>query len=648
MCGFAGIFSTRGYDAEALAHHVRGMADRIIHRGPDDGGVWCEAGAGLAFGFRRLAIIDLSAHGHQPMRSRSGRFTIVFNGEVFNHGELRRELEGLGHTFRGHSDTETILAAFEQWGIAASVRRFVGMFAIAVWDAHSRTLSLIRDRLGIKPLFVYWRPGHLMFGSELKALVAGPDFDGTLNHTDLPAYLRYLYFPAPASVFEYVQKLRPGHIITIRSADVPLPDSEAYWSVLDVAGRGAADPFPGSESEAIDELERILTDAVRLRLQADVPIGALLSGGIDSSAVVALAQRESDRPLRTYSIGFDVGEYNEAPAAARVAKHLGTEHTEMMVSGAEALDVIPRLPELFDEPLANPSQVPTYLVCHLARREVVVALSGDGGDEVLGGYHRYIQGEQLIGQLLRVPRPLRQPVGAGMGRISSGAWDRAYQSVSTVLPSALKHRLPGEKLVKLGHLMERRSDLDMYRSLLSAWQRPERLVRRGIEAPSAVDHAFAESSSLPLLGRMMATDQATYLADDLLAKVDRASMATSLEVRVPLLDHRVVEFAWRLPRSLKIRDGQGKWALRQVLNRHVPNALVDRPKMGFTVPTAAWLRGPLRAWAEDLIQSVDSTGPLDAPALGREWRAFLSGRRSTATGLWAVLMYQAWRARWSA
>jgi asparagine synthase (glutamine-hydrolysing) len=648
MCGFAGILTGRSFRDEELSGHVRAMVDPITHRGPDDEGIWVDAEAGVGLGFRRLAIVDLSAHGHQPMRSRSGRFTLVFNGEVYNHWELRRELAAAGHTYRGHSDTETVLAAFETWGIEASVRRFVGMFAMAVWDAKERSLSLIRDRLGIKPLFVYQHSGQVLFGSELKALLAGPGFDRSLNRDALGAYLRYLYVPAPASIFQHVVKLLPGHILTIRSARESLPEPRAYWSVTDAAERGLASRLEGSDDELVDELDRLLSDSVRLRLQADVPVGALLSGGIDSSAVVALAQAASDRPLKTYSIGFDVEEYDEAPMAAAVARHLGTDHSTLRLGGSEALDLVPRLPELFDEPLADPSQIPTYLICQLARREVTVALSGDGGDEILAGYHRYIQGERAIGQIQRVPRPVRRAVAAGIGSVSARGWDRAYRAVAPALPASLRYRLPGEKLVKIGRLMEGGSDAEMYRSLLSAWQRPEHLLRGGDGAPSGVEHALARTAEWPLLDRMMATDQATYLADDLLAKVDRASMAVSLEVRVPLLDHRVVEFAWRLPRDLKIRGREGKWALRRVLDRYVPRELVDRPKMGFTVPTAAWLRGPLRGWAEDLLFSsaAGGDGLFEPVALRSAWKAFLGGETTAATGFWAVLMLEAWRERW--
>lgn len=647
MCGFAGIFTSRPSVAERLEGSIGRMIDSIRHRGPDDDGIWADRESGVCLGFRRLAIVDLSAHGHQPMASPSGRFTLVFNGEVYNHADLRHELEGHGFRFRGHSDTEVILAAFEQWGIEASVRRFAGMFAIAVWDRQRRELTFLRDRLGKKPLFLFWQPGHLMFGSELKALLAGPDFDRELDPAAVTAYLRYLYVPAPSSIFRHVRKLMPGHMLTVPTVNAPLPESRPYWSVDEAAAAGRANPFAGSDEDGLDELERLLERSVRHRLEADVPVGALLSGGIDSSLVVALAQAARSDALKTYSIGFDVAEYNEAPAAARVARHIGTDHTELMLTGQDALDVVPRLPELFDEPLADASQIPTFLVCQLARREVTVALSGDGGDEVLAGYHRYIQGERVIPRLQRVPRPLRYAVAAGIRTVPSSGWDRAYSAVAPVLPGTLRHRLPGEKVAKLGSMMGRGSDAEMYRSLLSASQRPEGfVVAANGGSHSAVEAALDRHAALPLLDRMMAVDQGTYLADDLLAKVDRASMAVSLEVRVPLLDHAVVEFAWRLPRRFKIRDGQGKWALRQILHRHVPPALVERPKMGFTVPTAAWLRGPLHDWAGDLLFGDAADTLLDRRQVRRRWRALQRGQLEQANGLWAILMFEAWRDRW--
>jgi asparagine synthase (glutamine-hydrolysing) len=622
------------------------MIRPLAHRGPDDEGVWVDATAGIALGFRRLAILDLSPSGHQPMRSGSGRFQVVFNGEIYNFCELREQLEAHGHTFKGHSDTEVILAAFDQWGIREAISRAVGMFAMAVWDARSRELSLVRDRLGKKPLFVYHEPGLVTFGSELKALVAGPSFDRAINPQALASYLRYLYVPAPQCIFQHVVKIPAGHILTIRDARAPLPEPRSYWSLRDVAKAGVKDRFNGTDDEAIDHLDRLLGDAVRRRLQSDVPLGALLSGGIDSSAVVAWMQDASSRPIRTYTIGFDDEAFDEASHAARVADSLGTDHTELRLTGEDARSLIPKLPDIFDEPLADPSQLPTLLVSQLARRDVTVALSGDGGDELFGGYNRYVYGTRLLPHVNRVPRTLRRAVAAGVGCVPSAAWDR-LAGLSSFVPGLPASRV-GERIGKLTHVMAAPSVGDMYCSLLSAWQRPADLVngdRRGGDLNESVLDA-AEPAEL--LDRMMLADQMTYLPDDLLAKLDRASMAVSLEVRAPLLDHRVVEFSWRLPHRLKLRDGIGKWILRQVLYRRVPKAIVERPKMGFSVPIDRWLRGPLRSWADGFLNASElgRGGLLDPTEIVRSWRDLEAGRAANGARLWAVIMFQAWRTRW--
>ncbi len=644
MCGLAGIYASGRWSSEQLQRAPLRMSDAIAHRGPDDHGVWVDGTAGIGLGFRRLAIVDLSEHGHQPMRSASGRYVIIFNGEVYNHRILRRELESSGFAFRGHSDTEVVLAAFERWGIEGAVRRFIGMFAIAVWDVMTRELSLIRDRLGIKPLFVYHRDGFISFGSELKALQAGPEFDRSINASALTSYLRYLYVPAPESIFRHVVKLPPGHILTIADPTAPLRPSIPFWSAQTAATAGQAAQFAGGDEEATTELETLLTDAVRLRMQADVPLGALLSGGIDSSTVVALMQASADRPVKTFTIGFDQHEFDEAGHARAVAEHLGTDHTELHLTGSDALAVVPRLAEMFDEPFADPSQIPTFLVCELARREVTVALTGDGGDELFGGYNRYIQGERLIAGFERWPSLLRRFSASGLTSVSPRAWNRMRDTLRPVFPIASRTKLLGEKLHKIGGLLREDSPEDMYRSLLSAWQDPEDFVVGGNTVTS---NAPAERETpLGLMERMMLADQATYLPDDLLAKVDRASMAVSLEARVPILDHRVVELSWRLPRKFKVRDGRGKWILRQILYKHVPPALVDREKMGFSVPLAGWLAGPLRSWAGDLLLSGESEGLLRSSVVRREWDRFLAGDSTNAAGIWAVVMFRAWQDRW--
>jgi asparagine synthase (glutamine-hydrolysing) len=648
MCGFAGILTTASLRREALEEVAETMSAQIAHRGPDDSGCWSEPSGGVAFGFRRLAIIDLSAHGHQPMRSPSGKYTLVFNGEIYNYEALRRHLEIDGWHFNGQSDTEVICAAFERWGIEAAVKKFIGMFAIAVWDASTRRVSLVRDRLGIKPLFYFHRPGILTFGSELKALVAGPHFDSTIDENALAAYLRYLYVPAPQTIYLHARKLLPGHILSVDSVAGSLPESTAFWSLDEAYCSGRQNTFEGSDAEAVQELTALLSDAVRLRMQADVPLGALLSGGIDSSTVVALMQANASSRTRTFSIAFPGSDHDESVHAARVAKSLGTDHTELAVTGADALAVVPRLPELFDEPFADPSQIPTYLVCKLARQSVTVALSGDGGDEVFAGYERYVQGERIIGRLRRVPLALRQAAGAAAGRVSAKTWERTFHRAGAIMPGLARQRFLGNKIRKFGNLLRHESEDAMYRSLLSAWQNPENLLIHTRNSQSRVEKELSKTAPMPLLDRMMLLDQQTYLADDLLAKVDRASMAVSLEARVPLLDHRVVEFAWRLKPDQKVRDGKGKWLLRQVLYTLVDRNLVDRPKVGFSVPIGDWLRGPLRSWAEDLLfaGTAESEQLLQLGKTRPGWGRLQSGDDEAALAFWAVLMFESWRRRW--
>ena len=648
MCGLVGILTSGALPVGELTYAAQRMSATLAHRGPDDSGVWTDATGHIALGFRRLAIVDLSELGHQPMHSQSGRFTLVFNGEVFNHHDLRRELEEAGCAFRGRSDTEVILAAFERWGIAEATRRFVGMFAMAVWDATTRQLSLVRDRLGIKPLFVSTQSGLVTFGSELKALVSGPQFDRAIDLDALAEYLRYLYVPAPRTIYRSAFKLRPGHILTISDASQPLPESEPYWSLEDVARQGRCNAFDGSEDDAIAELHERLLAAVTLRMEADVPLGALLSGGVDSSTIVALMQSAATRPVKTYSIAFETSDYNEAPHAARVAEHLGTDHTELLVTGADALSVVPRLADIFDEPHADVSQIPAFLLCTLARKEVTVALSGDGGDEVFCGYNRYTYGERLLGRLHRVPRPARRALAAGIRGVSRRSWGSVTRALAPMFPPLRQHALAVDKVQKVGRILGSDSVPQMYRSLVSAWHQPERLVIGGRANDGVFERVLAGRQPQRLLDRMMLADQLTYLPDDQLAKVDRVSMAVSLEVRVPLLDHRVVEFAWTLPASLRIRDGEGKWLLRQVLYRLVPRKLVERPKQGLSVPLASWLRGPLRPWAEDLLSAdqLECDGILHAAPIRRAWDTLLGGQDSLAQPLWGMLLFQQWRQRW--
>ena len=648
MCGLTGIFSSRLLPAEELERLTRRMTDTLVHRGPNDSGTWMDAASGLALGFRRLSILDLSESGHQPMTSARGRYIIIFNGEIYNYRELRRELERAGDRFRGHSDTEVVLAALERWGVQAAISRLAGMFAIAVWDRESRTLALIRDRLGIKPLFVYAKNGLITFGSELKALMAGPGFDRTLDVSAVADYLRYLYVPWPRTIFQYASKLPPGHILTITDPAGPLPAPVPFWSAVDAARRGLANPVTAPVSEVLEELEQLLRATVTSHLQSDVPLGALLSGGIDSSCVVSMMQAVSTQRVKTFSVAFEEAEYNEAHHARTIAQHLGTDHTEYLCTGGDALALVPRLPELFDEPHADTSQIPAYLICALAGKSVTVALSGDGGDEVFGGYNRYTVGERMLRTSSRLPVPARRALASCIQRLSPPPRANRGMMASLLSPVTRPSRM-NVRLQKIGSFMTNASVAEMYRSLVSAWQDPDALVIGGASTVGLLEELIESPAPVRLVDRMMLADQVTYMVDDQLAKVDRVSMAVSMEVRVPFVDHRLVEYAWRLPAGLKIRNGQGKWPLRRILQRYVPKHIVERPKMGFSVPIDEWLRGPLRGWVEELIapERLAREGLLEPTVVRREWDALLGGHRRGALGLWAVLMLQAWRERWS-
>ena len=645
MCGITGFFDPdrRAGDDESTATVLR-MADTLQHRGPDDRGAWVDAEAGLALGFRRLAIVDLSAEGHQPMVSASGRYVLAFNGEVYNHADLRRELVASGAApFRGQSDTEVMLAAFERWGPDRALERFVGMFAFALWDRRERILRLARDRIGEKPLYYGWAGGGLVFGSELKALRAYPGFSGEVDREALALYMRFGYVPAPHSIYRGIRKLPPGTSLTIDAgrtvAAGALPDPVPYWSARRAAEAGAAAPFEGTEAEAADRLEALLREAVGLQMVADVPLGAFLSGGVDSSTIVALMQAQSPRPVKTFTIGFEEAGYDEARYAKEVARHLGTEHTELYVTPAEAREVIPSLPTLYDEPFADSSAIPTYLVSRMARRQVTVSLSGDGGDELFGGYSWYPRTVQVWDKVRRLPRALRRTTAGALAAVEARRPRRpggAGRLARFVSPDRV-----GKLAALLGHADEAE---DVHWALLSRWDGLPPVVLGTAEAPPAPPGWEAHPGLGDVPRRLMLTDMLTYLPDDILAKVDRASMGVSLEARAPFLDHRVVEFALRVPTAMKIRDGHGKWLLRQVLYRHVPRELIERPKMGFTVPIGAWLRGPLREWAEELLDEgrLRREGFLDPGPIRRRWDEHLSGRRDRADDLWSALMFQAW------
>lgn len=642
MCGLAGFIdrSSRAgtYDPAAA---VIAMADSMRHRGPDDDGAWCDPAAGAALAQRRLAIVDLSPAGHQPMVSASGRYVLVYNGEVYNHEEMRPELEARGIQFRGCSDTEVILEACAAFGVRPTVERLIGMFAFALWDRAERTLTLVRDRLGIKPLYWGEQNGLFLFGSELKALRAHKGWTPEIDRDAATLFLRHNCVPAPWSIYRGVRKLEPGHILVL-AADGTRTD-EVFWDARAVAAEGIRHPREMGDAEAVTALETLLSDAIGRRMIADVPLGALLSGGVDSSAVVALMQAQSSRPVRTFSIGFDAGAYDEAKHARAVAAHLGTDHTDLYVSPAETLAVVPRLPVMFDEPFADSSQIPTFLVSELARRHVTVALSGDGGDELFAGYNRYVFANGPWRRLRRCPVPLRGAAARAIAAVPVPAWDR----VAGLLPKGRRPARPGELVHKMAGVMAVPDDDALYRSVTSHWTDPGRVIVGGTEPGRA---ALPDAAGLfGVVDRMQLGDLTGYLPDDILVKVDRASMAASLEARVPLIDHRVVAFAWSLPARFKMRDGATKWILRQLLYRHVPEALIERPKMGFAVPLADWLRGPLRDWAEDLLEpGALSGGGLVAPEPVRAlWRQHLAGRDRHFL-LWDVLMLEAWRRHWMA
>jgi asparagine synthase (glutamine-hydrolysing) len=619
------------------------MTDTLIHRGPDDSGSWIDPEAGIALGHRRLAIVDLSPEGHQPMVSADGRYVVAFNGEIYNFLELRSQLKAFGHHFRGHSDTEVMLASFSQWGLDEAIERFNGMFAFALWDRQERVLHLGRDRLGEKPLYYGWMGNTFLFGSELKALKAHPDFQAEINRNALALFLRFGYIPAPYSIYQGIYKLPPGTILTWRGG-ANRPEPVSYWSAKKVAELGAAEPFIGSEQEALFQLEALLKDAVGLRMVADVPLGAFLSGGIDSSTVVALMQAQSSQPVKTFTIGFYEDGYNEAQHAKAVAQHLGTDHTELYVTPQETLAVIPKLPILYDEPFADPSQIPTFLVSQLARQHVTVSLSGDGGDELFAGYDRYFSGNRIWQKIGWMPRPLRQTAARILTSLSPQTWDWGLTHFAALLPAMLKQPTPGTKLHLLADFLAAPNSEAIYMHLVSHWKNPEALVVDSSEPPTALSDRQRWAQLPRFTQRMMYLDTVTYLPDDILVKVDRASMGVNLEARVPFLDHRVVELAWRLPLSMKISGTQGKWLLRQVLYKYVPKNLIERPKMGFGVPIDSWLRGPLRDWAEALLDErrLQQEGFLNPQLIRQKWEEHLSGEWDWQYYLWDVLMFQAW------
>ena len=627
MCGIAGILEPKA--TGDLGIIARKMTDQLLHRGPDGGDVWADSDAGIALGHRRLAIIDLSEAGHQPMISSCGRVVTSYNGEIYNAPELRAELVARGRVFRGRSDTEVIVEGAAEWGLEALLPRLIGMFAIALWDCKTRRLTLARDRFGIKPLYYSNDRGRFLFGSELKAITAHPGFDREIDRNAVAAYLRFCYVPSPQSIYRAARKLEAGHILEISPGEAPR--IKPWWRLSDTIREARAARFTGSEHEAAEALEELLRDAVRRRMVADVPLGVFLSGGVDSSTVTALMQAQSGQPVKTFTIGFDQPGYDEAGHARAVAAHLGTEHRELILTPGEAMAVIPKLPEIYDEPFADSSQIPTYLVSGMTRGHVTVALSGDGGDELFAGYNRYIEAAGRLRPIWALPGLARRAIACGINTVPTQLWSRLAPS----LPQA------GEKMEKLAGAIVAGQE-GFYKRVVSTWHDPGQLVSGAREAwGSAWDEA--EALCPDPVERMQYLDAMTYMTDDILAKVDRASMAVSLEVRVPLMDHRVAAFAWSLPMQMKLAGGQGKHLLRQVLYKHVPRSMIERPKQGFAIPVGEWLRSALKGWAGDLLSgaALRQRGLVCPQTVEALWSEHQSGRRDHTARLWSVINLQA-------
>jgi len=645
MCGFVGFYSP---ELKRIEHEplIKKMRDKIQYRGPDDAGAWMDSNDAVAFGHRRLSIIDLSEKGRQPMVSQSGRFVLSYNGEVYNFGDLKIELEKGGKTFRGTSDTEVILESIEMWGLGVAVKRFIGMFSFSLWDRKEKSLHLVRDRLGIKPLYYGWNKKTFFFGSELKAFTPHPDFEKNINTQAIAPYLRLAYVPAPLSIYKNIFKVNQGEIVSLKipSNSTKKIHKERYWSPLEEARAGLQDPFTGTEDEAINQLDSILLSSVKMRMISDVPLGAFLSGGIDSSLVVALMQKISTKPIRTFTIGFHESQYNEAKNAKEIAQHLGTDHTEMYVTPEEAQAVIPTLGSLYDEPFADASEIPTYLVSKLTRQHVTVSLSGDGGDELFGGYNRYFWGMRLLKLQRQIPKFMRLIQEKVITSLNPSFWDGLFTCLGPFMPDYLRKELTGQRLHRVARVINKEDPQSLYEDLISCWSDPSVVgttPEEDFESP-VFDHQW--NGSMQSVEHMMVLDSMAYLPDDILTKVDRASMGVSLEARVPILDHRVYEFAWKLPLEMKIRDQKGKWILKKLLSRYVPEKLFNRPKMGFGVPIDSWLRGPLKDWAESQLDSnrIDQEGFLNSKIIRKKWEEHQKGIRDWHYPLWGILMFQQW------
>lgn len=658
MCGIAGLFS--GMSGDDRFHRARSMIQALHHRGPDFSDVWCDGDSSMTLAHARLSIVDLSTGGRQPMVSPSGRYVITYNGEIYNFLELRTQLMAAGMRIKGDSDTSVIVAAFDHWGVTESVQRFVGMFAFGVWDREMRCLHIVRDRVGEKPLYYGWVGNGFAFGSELKALQSLDGWAREIDRDSLALYMRHNYIPAPYTIYKQVYKLLPGCHLTLNEESMTrMPEFSPwdgedrlcpvrYWSIAEVATH-ARSLAGQSEAEWIEGLDSLLRSTIRDKMISDVPLGAFLSGGIDSSTVVALMQAESADPVKTFTIGFAEDGYDEAKYASEIARHLGTDHTELYVSARDALDLIPSLPSMYDEPFSDSSQLPTALVASLTRNHVTVALSGDGGDELFCGYNRYFFANRLWGKVERFPYWSRHMLRTMIHSMSPQRWSGIHGLLKPVLPSRLRVGQFGDKLYKFSDVALHESPREIYKWLISHYKYPQDLVIDSSEPMTVVDRNNHFEAIGDFTERMMLMDTLTYLPDDILVKVDRASMHYSLETRIPFLDHRVIEYAWRLPLDAKIRDGGGKWILRKVLERYVPNELTDRPKMGFGVPIDSWLRGPLKDWAESLLDRdrLRSEGYFDSDDISAKWKEHISGDRNWQYHLWDVLMFQSWLETWN-
>ena len=646
MCGINGFYSLSSFSSNDV---IIKMNSAISHRGPDTNGFWSDKKSGIILGHQRLSIIDLSDAGNQPMKSNSSRYILTYNGEVYNHLEIRKELEKINPSikWRGNSDTETLLEAIDFWGIEITLKKIQGMFAFGLWDQKKRCLILARDRIGEKPLYYGWQgegnKKSFLFGSELKALKVHPEFNGKINRDAIALQLRHNYIPSPYSIYEDIYKLQPGHYLKLKESDLTknlLPDPKTYWSLIGTVFSGNNNQLTISESHIQEDLEKYLQSSVRKQMISDVPLGGFLSGGIDSSTIVALMQSQSINPVKTFTIGFNEDEYSEAKYAKKIAKHLGTDHTELYVSSKKAIEVIPKLPLIYDEPFSDSSQIPTFLVSQLAKKDVKVALSGDGGDELFCGYNRYLMSEKFWNIFRLMPQSFRKIFSSGLQSISTENWT----TISKLLPGLKKYSNFGDKIHKGANVLKAKTSHELYYMLCSHWQNPTEAVINSKEPGTLLTEFKPDFQGLNNHQQMMVLDFLTYLPDDILVKVDRAAMASSLETRIPFLDHNLIEYVWRIPHSLKFKKGEGKWILKKILNKYVPKHLTDRPKMGFGIPIGAWLRGPLRDWAENLLDQkrLQQEGYFNSKLIRDKWTEHLSYKRDWQYDLWNVLMFQAW------